>query len=121
MTCLLRLIGTSYAPDFSGAILFLEDTGEKAYRVDGMFTQLRLAGVLSQIAGLVLGRFDHTDPGKQKRDSMPFCEAGGHPRIGARLCTSGATRPSAISPPIRKQVIPVPLALGGGDFGASGL
>jgi muramoyltetrapeptide carboxypeptidase len=67
MTCLTRLIGTPYAPDFTGAILFLEDTGEKAYRVDGMFTQLRLAGVLSQIAGLVLGRFDHADPEEQTR------------------------------------------------------
>ncbi len=61
MTCLLRLIGTPYAPDFSGAILFLEDIGEKAYRVDGMFTHLRLAGVLDQIGGLVLGRFNHDD------------------------------------------------------------
>jgi muramoyltetrapeptide carboxypeptidase len=67
MTCLLRLLGTPYAPDFTGAILFLEDIGEKAYRVDGMFTQLRLAGVLDRIAGLVLGRFDHTDPAEQAR------------------------------------------------------
>ena len=67
MTCLLRLLGTPYAPDFKGAILFLEDIGEKAYRIDGMFTQLRLAGVLSQIAGLILGRFDHTDPKEQAR------------------------------------------------------
>ncbi len=67
MTCLLRLLDTPYAPDFTGAVLFLEDTGEKAYRVDGMFTHLRLAGVLDQIAGLVLGRFDHADPEEQKR------------------------------------------------------
>jgi muramoyltetrapeptide carboxypeptidase len=67
MTCLLRLLGTPYAPDFSGAVLFLEDIGEKAYRVDGMFAHLRLAGVLDQIAGLVLGRFDHTDPEEQAR------------------------------------------------------
>ncbi|HEY0255802.1 MAG TPA: LD-carboxypeptidase, partial [Candidatus Methylacidiphilales bacterium] len=32
MTCLLRLIGTPYAPDFRDSILFLEDIGEKAYR-----------------------------------------------------------------------------------------
>jgi muramoyltetrapeptide carboxypeptidase len=55
------LIGTPYAPDFRDAILFLEDTGEKAYRVDGMFTHLRLAGILSQIRGLILGHFDHGD------------------------------------------------------------
>jgi muramoyltetrapeptide carboxypeptidase len=61
MTCLVRLLGTPYAPDFNGAILFLEDIGEKAYRIDGLFTQLRLAGVLSQISGLIIGVFDHTD------------------------------------------------------------
>jgi muramoyltetrapeptide carboxypeptidase len=58
-TCLLRLIGTPWQPDFRGAILFLEDTGEKAYRIDGMLTHLRLAGVLGQIGGLVLGQFDY--------------------------------------------------------------
>jgi muramoyltetrapeptide carboxypeptidase len=67
MTCLLRLIGTPYEPDFHGAILFLEDTGEKAYRIDGMFTHLRLAGVLAQIAGLVIGQFDHTEVEEQQR------------------------------------------------------
>jgi muramoyltetrapeptide carboxypeptidase len=87
MTCLMRLLGTPYAPDFNGAILFLEDIGEKAYRVDGMFTQLRLAGVLSQIAGLVLGRFDHTDPEEQTRiDAFLEEEAK---RIG-RPCLSHA-------------------------------
>jgi muramoyltetrapeptide carboxypeptidase len=60
MTCLLRLIGTPYAPDFNGAVLFLEDIGEKAYRV-------RLAGVLDQISGLVLGSFSHADAEEQKR------------------------------------------------------
>jgi muramoyltetrapeptide carboxypeptidase len=67
MTCLLRLLSTPYAPDFNGAILFLEDTTEKAYRVDGMFTHLRLAGILSQIRGLVLGQFDHPDANEQTR------------------------------------------------------
>jgi muramoyltetrapeptide carboxypeptidase len=67
MTCLLRLIGTPYAPGFTDAVLFLEDIGEKAYRIDGMFTQLRLAGVLDRIGGLVLGRFDHPDPEEQVR------------------------------------------------------
>jgi muramoyltetrapeptide carboxypeptidase len=67
MTCLLRLLGTPYAPDFRGAILFLEDIGEKAYRIDGLFTQLRLAGILSQISGLVLGVFQHDDEKEQER------------------------------------------------------
>ena len=87
MTCLLRLIGTPYAPDFRNVILFLEDTGEKAYRVDGMFTHLRLAGILSQIGGLVLGQFDHTDPAEQER--ITACLQREAERIGIP-CVSGA-------------------------------
>jgi muramoyltetrapeptide carboxypeptidase len=87
MTCLLRLIGTPYAPDFRGAILFLEDTGEKAYRVDGMFTHLRLAGILSQIGGLVLGQFDHADLAEQAR--ITECLQREAERIGVP-CVSGA-------------------------------
>jgi muramoyltetrapeptide carboxypeptidase len=87
MTCLLRLLATPYSPYFRGAILFLEDTGEKAYRVDGMFTHLRLVGILDQISGLVLGRFDHTDPAEQRRiDDVLHREAK---RIGVP-CVSGA-------------------------------
>jgi muramoyltetrapeptide carboxypeptidase len=87
MTCLLRVLATPYAPDFRGAILFLEDTGEKAYRVDGMFTHLRLAGVLSQISGLVIGQFDHTDPAEQTR--ITACLQREAERIGVP-CVSGA-------------------------------
>jgi muramoyltetrapeptide carboxypeptidase len=87
MTCLLRLIGTPYAPDFRHAILFLEDTGEKAYRVDGMFTHLRLAGILSQIGGLVLGQFDHADAEEQGR--ITSCLQREAERIGVP-CVSGA-------------------------------
>jgi muramoyltetrapeptide carboxypeptidase len=87
MTCLLRLVGTPYAPDFRNAILFLEDTGEKAYRIDGMFTHLRLAGILSQISGLVLGQFDHADPAEQAR--ITACLQREAERIGMP-CVSGA-------------------------------
>jgi muramoyltetrapeptide carboxypeptidase len=87
MTCLLRLIGTPYEPDFRGALLFLEDTGEKAYRIDGMFCHLRLAGILSQIGGLVLGQFDHTDSAEQARITTCLQREG--ERAGVP-CVSGA-------------------------------
>jgi len=87
MTCLLRLVGTHYEPDFRKVILFLEDTGEKAYRVDGMFTHLRLAGILDQIGGLVLGQFDHADPAEQNR--ITACLQREAERIGVP-CVSGA-------------------------------
>ena len=83
----MRLLATPYAPDFRGAILFLEDTCEKAYRIDGMFTHLRLAGILAQIGGLVLGQFDHDDPAEQER--ITACLGREARRIGVP-CVSGA-------------------------------
>ncbi len=54
-------MGTPFEIEPAGNILFLEDTGEKGYRVDRMLSQLRLAGHLDRIAGVVLGTFDGTD------------------------------------------------------------
>ena len=56
LTVLSALVGTPYMPDFTGAILFLEETGEAEYRVDRMLTQLALAGVLGKLAGVVFGQ-----------------------------------------------------------------
>lgn len=49
--------GTPYGPEFDGAILFLEDVGEAAYRVDRMLTGLWLGGHLQKLNGLVFGDF----------------------------------------------------------------
>ena len=51
-----ELMGTPYEIDTRGKILFLEDVGEEAYRIDRIFTQLRLAGKLQQCAGYCMGR-----------------------------------------------------------------
>lgn len=56
LTVLTALAGTPYLPDFSGAILFLEDVDEAEYRIDRMLTQLGLAGILSRLAGVVFGQ-----------------------------------------------------------------
>jgi muramoyltetrapeptide carboxypeptidase len=55
LSVLVATIGTPYAPKFDGRILFLEDTGEKAYRIDRMLVQLRQAGALARVAGIVFG------------------------------------------------------------------
>ncbi len=52
------LMGTPYEIDTNGKILFLEDTGERTYRIDRMLTQLRLAGKLQQAAGIIFGKCD---------------------------------------------------------------
>ena len=53
-------LGTPYAIRAEGAILFLEEVGEHAYRIDRLLTQLRLAGVLDAVAGVALGAFTET-------------------------------------------------------------
>lgn len=64
LTVLTALLGSPYLPDFSGAILFLEDTNEAPYRIDRMITQLKLAGVLEEVRGLVFGECTECDPGE---------------------------------------------------------
>ncbi len=51
------LLGTPYEIDTRGKILFLEDVGERTYRIDRMLTHLRLAGKFEDCAGVVLGDF----------------------------------------------------------------
>lgn len=63
------LLGTPDAPDFRGAILVLEDTGESAYRIDRLLTQMRQTGALGQLGGIVLGHFSKTD-GHEKAEAV---------------------------------------------------
>lgn len=62
LSLLNRLLATPYLPPLDGAILYLEDVGEVPYRLDGLFAQLRLSGVLERLGGLVLGQFTETEP-----------------------------------------------------------
>lgn len=66
LAVLTALVGTPYLPPLDGAILFLEDVGERPYRIDRMLVTLRQAGVFSRLAGLVLGAFTESDPGKDE-------------------------------------------------------
>ena len=52
-----RLLGTPFMPALDGAILLLEDQGERPYRLDRMWTHLELAGVFSRVRGIALGSF----------------------------------------------------------------
>jgi len=57
LSTLTRLLGTPFMPSFRGALLLLEDVGERPYRLDRMWTHLALAGVFTDLAGIVLGDF----------------------------------------------------------------
>lgn len=56
LTILSTLMGTGWLPAFKGAILFIEDVNEAEYRIDRMLQQLRLAGVLGELAGIAFGQ-----------------------------------------------------------------
>ena len=64
LTVLTAILGSPYVPSFDGAVLFLEDVGEDLYRVDRMFTQLKLAGVLDRLRGFVFGTCAECEPGE---------------------------------------------------------
>lgn len=55
--CLLKLAGTSFFPDVTGKLLFLESMSGKYERIQAYFSQLRQMGVFDKIAGLLLGTF----------------------------------------------------------------
>lgn len=60
--------GTAWAPDTSGRWLFLEDVGERLYRVDRMVTHLAQAGWFDRAAGVLLGAFTGMGEGEAPAD-----------------------------------------------------
>jgi len=62
LTQLAASMGTPYAFDPpTGAVLFLEDVNERPYRLDRLWTQLRLAGVIERASAIVFGEFPGCD------------------------------------------------------------
>ena len=62
LALLASLCGTRHAPDYTDAILVLEDVGEQTYRIDRMLRQLALCGALSRVAGIAYGHFTDGTP-----------------------------------------------------------
>jgi muramoyltetrapeptide carboxypeptidase len=67
LSVMAAMLATPWQPSFEGRILFLEDTGEKAYRIDRMLVQLRQAGVFDAVAGIVFGALRPVDHNEQER------------------------------------------------------
>ena len=57
LSLLAHAVGTNADVDTRGKILFIEDVGEQLYNVERMLLQLKRAGKLSKLKGLVVGGF----------------------------------------------------------------
>ena len=60
---LMQTMGTPWEISLDGAILFFEDYKAPPYYVDGMLTQLHLAGKLEGVVGVVVGEMKDCDWG----------------------------------------------------------
>lgn len=56
LSILVSLLGTPYAVNPAGTILFLEDIAAKPYQIDRMLMQLKLGGHLDSVRGIVFGQ-----------------------------------------------------------------
>ncbi len=65
---LLQTIGTPWELETEGRILFFEDTDAPPYFVDGQLTQLRHAGKLEGLQGVVVGEMHRCDYGDLPRE-----------------------------------------------------
>jgi len=64
LSMLVASLGTPFEIQTEGTILFLEDIGVKPYQIDRMLLQLRLAGKLADVRGIVFGpMLDCIQPG----------------------------------------------------------
>ncbi len=64
LSLLVSGIGTKFEVDTKGKLLLIEDIGEEPYRVDGLLNQLRMAGKLADVAGIIVGDFADAAPKK---------------------------------------------------------
>jgi muramoyltetrapeptide carboxypeptidase len=67
LSILVTTLGTPYEIDTMGKLLFIEDVGEKPYRIERMLTHLKMAGKLDQVAGVLFGDFTQCE-GESSRD-----------------------------------------------------
>ncbi len=67
LTLLVMMAGSASEMDYRDKILFIEDVGEYLYSVDRMMWNLKRAGILSGLKGLIVGGFTEL-----KDNEIPF-------------------------------------------------
>jgi muramoyltetrapeptide carboxypeptidase len=62
LSLLVASLGTPYSIQTEGTLLFIEDVNAAPYQIDRMMMQLRLAGKLTGVRGIIFGRMHDCDP-----------------------------------------------------------
>lgn len=71
LSLLTAMAGTPFGlRNAKGKILFVEDVGEKPYRLDRMFVQLKQSVNLRELAGIALGVFEDCNPPDDKSQTV---------------------------------------------------
>lgn len=72
LSLIVALAGSNYLPSFKKSLLFIEEIEEETYRFDRMMNQLRIANILRDANGIIMGEL--TDV-KASDTSKPFLTA----------------------------------------------
>lgn len=99
LAVLTALMATPFNIFSPGTILFIEDIGEPVYKIERMLWQLKYAGVLDNLSGLIVGSF--TD-----------CRAGASGECAYELISriiAGTTYPVAMGAPVGHTSDNIPL------------
>ncbi len=97
MATMCHLVGTRFQPDFNNTVLFLEDIGEPAYKIDRMLTQMKMAGLFKGIQGVIAGTFENCDNDEYVKEilleifeeyNIPIFSGldAGHGKVNLPLC-----------------------------------
>ncbi|MEQ8538304.1 MAG: LD-carboxypeptidase [Coleofasciculus sp. D1-CHI-01] len=70
LSLVAALVGSDYLPDWQNSILFVEDIREEVYRIDRLLTQLKLAGILDQVAGFIFAQCTNCPAGEANEPSL---------------------------------------------------
>ncbi|MFY9821338.1 MAG: LD-carboxypeptidase [Thermoanaerobaculia bacterium] len=71
LSLLTSTLGTSWAPDLAGAVVFWEDIDEPLFRIDRMLTHLGLSGSLENIAGMIVGHLGESQESGREAVDWP--------------------------------------------------
>lgn len=55
LSSLCSLTGTGYLPDIEGGILYIEESGEQAFRIERMLYELKFSGVIDRQSAIIVG------------------------------------------------------------------